>query len=114
MISELFSAIDSKDATKFASFLAEGCVLRFGNLPEVRGVTEIRNFVSGFFDSIDSLSHRIEESWSVPDGLVCHGLVSYVRKNGASLTVPFVNIFGIGSAGIDRYLIFVDTSALYT
>ena len=113
MIDKLFLAIDGKDAVKFASFLSKGCHFRFGNLPEVTGADNIQAFVGGFFESIDSLAHAIEESWNVPDGLICHGQVTYTRKDGSSLTVPFANIFKLDSTGICEYLIFADTSELY-
>ncbi len=113
MISELFSAIDGKDVKRFISLLSPGCTFKFGNLPVVVGAEEIQEFVAGFFDSIDSLSHEIADSWNTPDGLVCHGYVSYTRKDGSMLTVPFANIFKLDSAGISEYLIFADTSQLY-
>jgi hypothetical protein len=113
MISELFRSIDGKDAPGFVSFLAPDCTFRFGNLPAVNGVREIENFVTSFFESIDSLSHEINDSWSVPNGLICHGLVSYTRKDGSVLTVPFANILKSGPVGITEYLIFADTSQLY-
>lgn len=113
MTIEIFRAIDNKDADKFVTFLSNDCIFRFGNLPEVKGIQEIRKFVAGFFDSIESLSHEVRESWHVPGGLVCHGQVIYVRKDGSNLTVPFSNVFKIGSKQITEYLIFADTSKLY-
>ena len=113
MISELFGAIDDKDPGKFTSFLSQDCTFKFGNLPEISGKEDIQKFVAGFFDSIDSLSHDIVDSWSIPDGLICHGHVSYTRKDGSMLTVPFANIFKLGSTGIYEYQVFADTSLLY-
>ena len=112
-LSDLFSAIDKKDSAAFTSFLAGECVFRFGNLPAVQGKANIGEFVSGFFDSIKSLSHEIAEQWDIPAGKVCHGMVSYTRLNGSVLTVPFSNIFKLNDDGIDEYLIFADTSQLY-
>jgi hypothetical protein len=69
--------------------------------------------VGAFFESIAGLAHRIEDVWDVAGGLVCHGSVSYTRRDGTSLTVPFANVFRLGPEGITDYLIFADTSALY-
>ena len=113
MLNELFSAIDEQDARKFAAFLAPDCTFRFGNLPPVSGAADVEKFVAGFFDSIDSLSHDVRASWDVPGGMICHGDVSYVRKDGSSLTVPFAYIFKLGPGGISEYLIYCDTSELY-
>ena len=113
MTSELFKAIDSKDVQGFIAMLAPDCTFKFGNLPAVNGAAAIEQFVAGFFESIDSLSHEIQDSWNVADGLICHGLVSYTRKDGSVLTVPFANILKSGATGIDEYLIYADTSQLY-
>ena len=113
MIKELFNAIDNKDAGAFVAFLAPNCRFRFGNLPVVNGTEQIREFVAGFFDSIDSLSHTIHDSWDISGDVVCHGDVSYTRKDGSVLTVPFANVLKKNSSGIIEYLIFADTSRLY-
>ncbi len=113
MIDELFQAIDRKDAKEFLTFLSPDCVFRFGNLAEVTGNENIAEFVDNFFKSIDDLSHTVSEYWTIPEGLVCHGMVTYTRKNGSKLTVPFANIFKVDSYGIKEYLIFTDTSDLY-
>jgi hypothetical protein len=113
MITDLFKAIDTKDTGKFVSFISSDCKFRFGNFPVVAGKEAIREFVSGFFDSIDALSHKVEEHWEIDGGLVCHGQVSYTRKDGSVLTVPFANIFKMDFGKIADYLIFADTSELY-
>lgn len=113
-LADLFTAIDIKDSGKFCSFLAPDCTFRFGNGPSVQGKENIEEYVTGFFDSIKTLSHQITETWDIPGGRVCHGIVSYTRKNDTVLTVPFANIFRHDGNGIEEYLIFADTSQLYT
>ena len=113
MLTALFEAIDNKDPVTFTSFLSPDCCFRFGNLPQVRGATDIQGFVASFFNSIAALSHRIEEHWEIPGGLVCHGQVTYTRVDGSTLSVPFANIFKLDVVGICDYAIFADTSALY-
>lgn len=114
MINELFEAIDCKDPERFSSFLSSDCIFRFANNPNVTGLKNIREYITGFFDSIDSLKHDIVDIWEIPGGITCHGFVSYTRKNGSVLTVPFANIFKTDSTGIVEYLIFANTSQLYT
>ena len=114
MITELFGAIDKKDADKFSTFLARDCIFRFGNMPVVVGQPAIHGFVAGFFDSIASLTHDVQDTWHVPDGVICHGQVTYTRKDGSVLTVPFANVLKMGSKQITEYLIFADTSKLYS
>lgn len=112
-IRELFSSIDARDTEKFSSFLSEKCGFRFGNMPLVSGSAAISEFVAGFFDSVKSLEHEIHEIWMIPNGVVCHGMVSYTRHNDSVLTVPFCNVFKTEDGKIHEYLIFADTSQLY-
>jgi hypothetical protein len=112
-INELFSSIDEKNVEKFSSFLSENCSFRFGNMPAVDGVDGISQFVGGFFDSIKSVKHDIIDSWDIPGGAVCHGMVTYTRHDDSTLSVPFSNIFKIDNGKVNDYLIFADTSQLY-
>ena len=41
-------------------------------MPAVHGVDSVREFVGGFFDSIESLKHDISDIWVIPGGVVCH------------------------------------------
>lgn len=113
MIQELFKTIDERDSEGFAGFLSPDCIFRFGNAPEVKGRENVKQAVAGFFASIKALSHELETQWETPEGVGCHGTVTYWRKDGSSLTVPFANIFETDSNGIRRYLIFTDASSLY-
>lgn len=112
-IIELFATIDEKNINKFSSFLSEDCSFRFGNLPEVHGLKDTTEFVSGFFESIEALKHDLSDIWVVPEGVICHGMVSYIRHDKTILSVPFSNIFKIENERIVEYLIFADTSKLY-
>jgi hypothetical protein len=79
----------------------------------VKGKHDIEIAVNAFFDSLDSLAHEVYDFWFIPEGLVCHGQVSYTRKDGTVLTIPFANILKGKEQNITEYLIFADTSKLY-
>jgi len=113
LINQLFKAIDSKDSKAFLTFLAPSCVFRFGNMAPVTGKQAIEISVNAFFESLDSLAHEVSDAWEIPDGIVCHGQVSYTRKDGSVLTVPFANVLKGNESNITEYLIFADTSQLY-
>lgn len=112
-INGLFSAIDSKDTETFMSFLAPACVFRFGNMAPVAGKENIETSVNDFFKTIKSLAHELTDIWDIPEGKVCHGLVTYTRNNGTVLTVPFANILKGEQQAISEYLIFADISNLH-
>jgi len=113
MLKELFNAIDRKDTEGFLAFLSADCVFRFGNIPAVTGTEAIREFVGGFFDSITGLSHDIQSHWATADGLGCHGMVRYTRRDGTALTVPFAVVLKTRDGMVSEYLIFADASRLY-
>lgn len=114
LLTPLFQAIDARDAGAFADFLADDVVFRFGNAEAATGKDAVTRAVAGFFDSISRLHHEIHDAWAQGDTLICHGNVTYQRHDGSELTVPFANILKGSGDGIREYLIFADTSRLYT
>jgi ketosteroid isomerase-like protein len=113
MLSGMFTAIDAMDADRFATYLAPRCIFRFANQPAVHGTDGIRDYIERFFASIESIRHVIEDHWEVPGAVMCHGQVSYTRRDGSVLEVPFANLLRTGPEGITAYRIFVDVSELY-
>lgn len=113
LLEALFQAIDRRDTDAFCEFLSDDCRFRFGNLPAMIGKDNVAHFVGDFFASIAAVSHDIHAHWTQPDSITCHGMVSYTRKDGTQLTVPFANILTIRTGRIDDYLIFVDASQLF-
>ena len=110
----LFRSIDAMDASRFASFLTEDAVFRFGNGPEVSGREAIRATVAGFFGMIAGLEHRISDTWAQPGAVICRGEVTYTRKDGTKLTVPFADVFGMRGESVADYRIYMDASPLFS
>lgn len=114
-LATLFSAIDRKDAARFAQFLAPDCMFRFGNGEPVSGRENVAAAVEGFFGAVARLSHTLADWWPTEAGTVCHGMVRYTRHDGSELEVPFSNVFYLSDEGLIRqYLIFTDNSALFS
>ncbi len=109
----LFRAIDAMDADRFASYLARDAVFRFANQPEVRGSDAIRAAVAGFFGMIAGLEHRITDTWAQPGTVICRGEVTYTRKDGTKLTVPFADVLEMRGERIGDYRIYMDVSPLF-
>ena len=110
----LFQAIDRMDADGFVSFLSENATFRFGNAEPVIGKNKIRGAVAGFFASIKGLRHHILTKWKTDDHLVIQGEATYTRKDDRLVTIPFVNIFKMDDTLIREYLIYIDTSPLFS
>lgn len=112
-IDELFAAVDAKDVDRFAGFLADDCAFVFANAPAVTGRAAVRDAVAAFFASIRGLAHEVRGTATDGDAVWSRGIVTYVRHDGSSLTVPFATHFEMADGRIRHYQIYVDASALY-
>ena len=112
-VSRLFDSIDRMDADDMASFLTENARFRFGNAEPVTGKKLIRDVVAGFFSTIKALKHKILKVWQFEDTVICQGEVTYTRKDGRLVTVPFMNLFRMDGSLIHEYLIYNDVSPLF-
>jgi ketosteroid isomerase-like protein len=112
-LADLFAAIDCKNVERFLGFLADDARFRFGNNPASQGKQAIGAAVGGFFASIDACHHEVLGSWTQPDSVICHGQVTYTRRDQRRVTVPFANVLMLRGGLIRDYLIFVDVSPLY-
>jgi uncharacterized cupin superfamily protein len=70
--------------------------------------------VRGFWDAIGGSRHRLIRTWQDAETAVCEGEVTYTRKDGSTLTVPFVNVFYLRDGKVARYLIHIDNSGLFS
>jgi hypothetical protein len=107
------SAIDSLDADKFAEFLCDDCIFKFGNQPEVNGKLKTRDYVAAFFGLIKGSSHKVIEFWEKGNSIVWQGEVIYTRTDDRKVTVGFVNIFRMRENLIKDYLIYIDNAPLF-
>jgi ketosteroid isomerase-like protein len=112
-ITQLFERIDNKDVNYFSSLLDDDVLFRFGNIPGIKGKVPATEAVTNFFDSISSLSHQVDNTWSDGDTIICNGTVTYTRKDQSSLSVPFADIFIMKEDKVKEYLVYVDISGLY-
>lgn len=112
-VTEVYQAIDSADAKKFASFFTQNGSFRFANNPEVTGKEEVEAYVDGFFKSLKEVSHSNLESWNSGDVIFVNGTVLYTRHNNTMLELPFSCTWKMQGKLIGQYLIFIDSSELY-
>lgn len=109
----LLATIDGRDADAFAAFITEDGEFRFGNAPPVVGRAAIRSAVAGFFAAIGGCRHTLARSWTGPGSAVGEGTVTYTRRDGSTLTLPFVNVFELGGGRIRSYRIYIDNGPLF-
>ncbi len=109
----VFAVIDARDTAGFVALLTPDGQFRFGNAPAVVGAAAIGEAVGGFFAAIASCRHRLIRTWYSPAGVACEGEVTYIRHDGAAVTVPFANVFELRGPLIAVYRIFIDNSPLF-
>ncbi len=109
----LFAHVDAMDAKSFAECFTERGVFRLGNNPTITGAPAVHDFIGGFFAAIGGISHRFENCWSLGDRAFCNGFVTYVRKDGSELTVPWSTISRFEDGKLAEYLAYVDASELF-
>ena len=118
LVSNLYLAVDSKDADYLSIHLAENTAFRIGNHPLVTNKKDILAANNQFFSSIDSMRHTIEEVVYQNDTITdltkisCHGRVDYVRLDGTKHSAVFSTFLCVRDELIVDYLVFADLSDL--
>ncbi len=112
-VRELFQAIDRMDPEGFASFLTEDGAFVFGNQQPVRGRAAVAEAVASFFSTIAGLKHQLVNQWNGPESSVVEGRVTYTRKDGRHVTVPFMDVLETRGGKVRDYRIYVDVAPLY-
>ena len=109
----LGKVIDSKDGVKFAEYITENGLFRFGNTEPVIGRKAITDYVNYFFTMHNGSSHKVVNCWETEDAIIWQGEVIYTRKDDKKVTVNFTNIFYMDGDLIKEYLIYIDNSPLF-
>lgn len=110
---KLFQAIDSMSPDAFVSFLSEDAEFRFGSYPSVHGRAAIFATVEAFWKTIGGSSHHYVRHWVDGSHVALQATVTYTRKDGRVVEVPFVNVFELKNGLISRYLIHIDNAPVY-
>ncbi len=113
-MTEAFQVIDQMDAAAFARLITADGRMRFGNGPFMEGRQQIENGVAGFFASLQGLSHRLERAWTLPDAHALQGVVTYTRKDGKRVEIPFTDVFVMAPDGrVKEWLVYSDMAPLF-
>lgn len=110
----VFDSVDRLDTEGFVRYLSPDSEFRFGSALAVSGREQIGAAVNGFFSTIAGCSHNLRNAWAADDTIACEGEVTYRRKNGSEITLPFANVFDMDGDMISSYKIYIDIAPLYT
>lgn len=111
----LFSAIDNRDVDAFMAWLSDDCSFTYGSGEAVRGVAAVRDLVTAFLGSFESVSHRVDSTWEGDGAAITEGAVTYLTADGRSTTLPFCNVLHLSEdQRIRDYRVYIDPTPLAT
>jgi hypothetical protein len=112
--SNLFDDIDTLDADRWAVYLSDDAVMRFGNGEPVHGREACRDALAAFWDTIEGVRHDRVEQWETGATTVTEANITYTLPGGREVTVPGVTIYHVDEDDlIDSYRVFIDLAPLY-
>ncbi|MBN3563199.1 nuclear transport factor 2 family protein [Aliamphritea spongicola] len=108
----LYQAVDRKDVDFLAQVLGEAVYFQLGNFPAVEGLGAVLEANRGFFSSIESMSHTLDNIWQEANHTICHGKVDYVRLDKTHHSARFATVLRWQEGVIDDYRVYADISGL--
>ena len=112
-IAAIFADIDAFDPDKFVAHLTPDAKFRFANADPVTGREAVKQAVTGFFASIDGLTHHILNVYESGETVIAQIDVEYRRKDGKSVTVPNADILVFDGDLVRDWQIYIDVTPVY-
>jgi ketosteroid isomerase-like protein len=112
-VAPIFADIDAFDPDKFVAHLTPDVTFRFGNADPVTGRAAVKEAVTGFFATIDGLTHHILNVYESGDTAIAKIDVEYLRKDGKSVTVPNADILVFDGDLVRDWQIYIDVAPVY-
>jgi ketosteroid isomerase-like protein len=112
-VAPIFADIDAFDPDKFVAHLTPDVTFRFGNAEPVTGRAAVKDAVTGFFSTIDGLTHHILNVYESGDTSIAKIDVEYLRKDGKSVTVPNADILVFDGDLVRDWQIYIDVTPVY-
>jgi ketosteroid isomerase-like protein len=112
-IAAIFADIDAFDPDKFVAHLTPDVTFRFGNADPVTGRAAVKEAVTGFFSTIDGLTHHILAVYESGETAIAKIDVEYLRKDGKSVVVPNADILLFDGDLVRDWQIYIDVAPVY-
>ena len=112
-VAAIFADIDTFDPDKFVAHLTPDAKFRFANADPVTGREAVKEAVTGFFASIDGLTHHILNVYESGETVIAQIDVEYRRKDGKSVTVPNADILVFDGDLVRDWQIYIDVTPVY-
>ena len=112
-VAAIFADIDALDPDKFVARLTPDVTFRFGNADPVTGRAAVKEAVTGFFSTIDGMTHHILNVYTSGETSIARIDVEYLRKDGKSVTVPNADILLFDGDLVSDWQIYIDVAPVY-
>lgn len=113
-VAAAFASIDTFDPEKFVAHLTPDVAFRFGNADTIKGREAVAEAVSGFFGTIDGLTHHLLHVYEDGDTVIAKIDCEYLLKNGRRVTVPNADILVYDGDLVSDWQIYIDLAPLFT
>lgn len=109
-----YVAVDSRNHNEYAKYLADDCVLQFGNNPLAMGEDALLQGIDNFWASIHGLNHNFINVLGTNNQLVLEAMIDYTRADDKVVQTPCVTIIERNENGLATSIrIFIDFSPVY-
>lgn len=112
-VAAAFASIDSFDPQKFVAHLTPDVVFRFGNADPIKGREAVQEAVTGFFSTIDGLTHHLLNTYEDGNTVIAKIDVEYLLKDGRRVTVPNADILVFDGDMVRDWQIYIDLAPLF-
>jgi ketosteroid isomerase-like protein len=112
LIQRIYAADEALDVDAFVALLAPDVQFRLGSNPPVKGRETVRQVIANFFATIQKLKHHLIEVWEHGNTIVFQAEVTYTRKDGSQVTLPYIDVLELDGSQIKDYKIYIDLAPL--
>lgn len=111
-VDALYRAIDRFDADEFGAFFAEDATYIFSNYPAIHGRDGIVTSAAAFWETLETLEHKLVELIPFPGGFVSQLEITFGRAAGRTVTLPVAIITRTAAEHITDHRIYLNESPL--
>ena len=113
LIGRVFAADQALDLDAFMALLTDDVQLRVGSTPWVAGKPAARRVIGGLFAAVRGIEHRLLRGPFLDgDRLSYFAEVTFTRRDGARVTLPYANALVLSGERLSEYDIHMDPTPL--
>lgn len=113
-MTDFFRDADKLDLPLLMSWFAEDIDLRIANMPPAIGLPAVEKSFADFWAHLSGMSHRAEELVVKGDNGAQMSVVTYIKKDGKTVSMPVASHIRRKANGkFDRLWIYIDIGPLF-